>query len=209
MSINRNDIARLLVEALRVTNHRDYVVVGSLSILGAYETPPGTMAESVDIDLYPKNDPGRASDVARAFGQGSEFDKKYGFYADAVSPVLPSLPEGWGERLIKVDFDSGVTAWFLDPNDAAISKYVRSEPHDRRWIRAGLEAGIFSMPIIEYRLRETFMLDEEMQVAKASIAEDKAWLQNIQIAGRLPIKPTADKTTKSKSKDDPEPEQER
>ncbi len=33
--MNRNDIARLLVEAKRVTNHRDYVVIGSLSVRDA------------------------------------------------------------------------------------------------------------------------------------------------------------------------------
>jgi hypothetical protein len=178
--MNRQKIDRLLVEALRVTNHRDYVIVGSLSVLGAHENPPKIMAESVDIDLYPKNDPGGASDVARALGEGSRFDKENGFYADAVSPNLASLPDGWEDRLIKVNFDSGVAAWFLDPNDAAVSKYARSEPRDRRWIRAGLEAGIFSMPTIEYRLRETFMMPEELRVAKASIAEDKAWLEALE-----------------------------
>ena len=38
--MNRNDIDRLLVEAMRVTNHRDYVIIGSLSVLGAVAQPP-------------------------------------------------------------------------------------------------------------------------------------------------------------------------
>jgi hypothetical protein len=59
--MNRNDIARLLIEAMRVTNHRDYVIIGSLSILGAMNHPPPSMTHSIDIDLYPKNDPARAS----------------------------------------------------------------------------------------------------------------------------------------------------
>ena len=87
-----------------------------------------------------------------------------------------TLPEGWEQRLIKVAFDSGVSAWFLEPNDAAISKYVRSEPRDREWIRAGLEANILSLPTIEYRLRETIMETEERQRAKLSIEEDHIWL---------------------------------
>lgn len=107
---------------------------------------------------------------------GSEFERIYGYYADAVSPMLPTLPEGWEQRLIKVEFDSGVSAWFLEPNDAALSKYVRSEPRDREWIRAGLEANILSLPTIEYRLRETIMETDERQRAKQSIEEDRAWL---------------------------------
>ena len=98
------------------------------------------MTGSIDIDLYPKSDPGTASEIAKALGLGSEFERIYGYYADAVSPMLPTLPQGWEHRLIKVEFDSGVSAWFLEPNDAAISKYVRSEPRDREWVRAGLEA---------------------------------------------------------------------
>jgi hypothetical protein len=179
MAMSRDKIARLLVEALRITNHRDYVIIGSLSVLGTRETLPESMTLSVDVDLYPKNDPGRASDISRALGEGSTFEKEHGCYADAVSPMLPTLPNKWEERLVKVDFDSGVTAWFLDPDDAAISKYARSGSRDREWIRAGLQAGVFSMPTIEYRLRETFMEFEELQKAKAAIAEDKAWLTEV------------------------------
>ena len=174
--MNRNDIDRLLVEAMRVTNHRDYVIIGSLSILGIVAQPPELMTQSIDVDLYPKDDPGRASEIADTLGQGSEFEETFKYYADAVSPMLPTLPDGWNERLIKVDFDSGVVAWFLDPNDAAISKYARSESRDREWIRAGLQAKILSLPIIEYRLRETVMETDERQRVKEAIAEDKQWL---------------------------------
>jgi len=177
MTMTRNDINRLLVEAMRVTNHRDYVIIGSLSVLGAVAQPPESMTQSVDVDLYPKNDPGRASEIATALGEGSEFEQTYDYYADAVSPRLATLPDGWEDRLINVDFDSGVAAWFLDPNDAAISKYVRSGSRDREWIRAGLQAGILSLPTIEYRLRETVMETDERQRVIEAIAEDKQWLK--------------------------------
>lgn len=174
--MNRNDIQRLLDEAMKITNHRDYVIIGSLSVFGAVAHPPISMTGSIDVDLYPKNDPGRAFEIANKLGLGSDFEQTYGYYADAVSPMLPTLPDGWEQRLIRVVFDSGVVAWFLEPNDAAISKYVRSEPRDREWIRAGLQANILSMPIIEYRFRETIMETEERQRAKLAIEEDKKWL---------------------------------
>lgn len=170
--MNRGDIERLLVEALRVTRHRDYVIIGSLSVLGAVAEPPSTMTGSIDVDLYPKEDPGRASEVAAALGFGSAFERVHGYYADAVSPMLPTLPDGWQSRLIQVAFESGVSGWFLEPNDAAISKYVRGAPRDREWIRAGLDAGILSLAVIEYRLRETVMETEERQRVKQSLSED-------------------------------------
>jgi len=176
--MNRGDIDRLLVEARRVINHSDYVIIGSLSVLGVVAQPPESMTQSIDVDLYPKNDPDRASEIADALGEGSEFEETFEYYADAVSPKLPTLPEGWDDRLIKVDFDSGVTAWFLDPNDAAISKYARSGSRDREWIRAGLQAKILSLPTIEYRLQETVMETDERQRVKEAIAEDKQWLDS-------------------------------
>jgi hypothetical protein len=177
--MNRNDVSHLLAEAMRLTQHRDYVIIGSLSILGITATPPDSMTGSIDVDLYPKNDPRRAFEIAAALGLGSAFEQRYGYYADAVSPMLPTLPDGWEARLINIAFDNGVTAWFLDPNDASISKYVRSEPRDRTWIRAGLLARIISLPTVEYRLRETIMESEESALTKKAIAEDKEWLASI------------------------------
>ncbi len=175
--MNRSDVEKLLVEAKRLTHHSHYVIVGSLSILGAVQSPPPDMAMSVDVDLYPRDDPGRASEVADHLGLGTAFEVENGFYADAVSPRLPALAPGWEQRMIPVQFGSGVTGWFLEPNDAAVSKYARSDPRDREWIRSGLNSGILSMPVIESRFRDATMLDEERSVAARSIDDDRAWLQ--------------------------------
>lgn len=173
------DISRLLAEAKKVIKHTEYVIIGSLSVLGASKSPPEDMIGSIDIDLYPKGDPGRASDVADALGLGSEFEKAHGYYADAVSPFLPTLPDGWEDRMVKVPLENDVSAWFLDINDAAVSKYVRGEARDREWIRAGLREGLISMSYVEYRLRETYMETDERQRAKAAIAEDNEWLAEL------------------------------
>ncbi|CQR45066.1 conserved hypothetical protein [Thiomonas sp. CB3] len=174
--MKRADIELLLNQAKLLTNHSHFVIIGSLSILGAAERPPESMTLSIDVDLYPRDDPGRVSEMACHLGLGSAFEEEHGFYADPVSPRLASLPEGWESRMIPIQFPSGVTAWFIEPNDAAVSKYVRSEPRDRAWIRGGLSAGILSMPTIEYRLRETYADDREIDLAKQSIKEDQVWL---------------------------------
>ena len=41
--MNREHIGRLLGKAAKLTNHRDYVIIGSLSVLGAVASPPETM----------------------------------------------------------------------------------------------------------------------------------------------------------------------
>jgi len=74
---------------------------------------------------------------------------------------LPTLPAQWEFRLVRVPLGHGLTVFFLDPNDAAVSKSARGEPRDREWLQAGLAAGLPSTPIIESRLRETVFLDDE------------------------------------------------
>ena len=95
---------------------------------------------------------------------------------------LPSLPEGWSSRLIKVERD-GLRAWFLEPNDAALSKYARGEPRDRRWIKAGILSGVVSIPIVKARIGTTDFYDAyEAQRAKALVEEDHTWFETLKNA---------------------------
>lgn len=168
----------LLLDAARLeTKHTDYVIIGSLSILGSPDSPPPGMVTSVDVNLYPKHVPDRAGEVAKKLGFGSSFEAKHGIYADAVSPALAALPDGWESRLVRVKFGKAV-GWFLNPNDAAVSKYVRGEARDRAWIRAGLEGGVLSLSVIEDLLRITYLATaEEAGIARVAIAEDKKILR--------------------------------
>lgn len=175
--MNLDALFALLAKARELSGHQHYVVIGSLSILGledAFDVPPD-MTLSNDIDCYTRDDPDRTFDLVAALGENSPWHQDAGYFLDAVTPALPTLPEGWQARLIPVARD-GLTAWFLDPNDAAISKYARGEPRDRRWIRAGIHCGVVSLPMVRSRLRSVRFLDaEESQRARALIDEDQVW----------------------------------
>lgn len=171
------DLARLFEEARRLTGHTEFVVVGSLSALGAVGsgTVPPRMLMSIDVDCFTRRDPGRIFDLGQALGQGSAFEAAHGYYLDPVSPNLPTLPENWEYRLVKLELGSRLTVFFLDPNDAAVSKYARADPRDREWLRAGLAAGLLSPAIIESRIRDTqFLDDDERRRAMDAFAEDRA-----------------------------------
>jgi hypothetical protein len=179
--MNLDALFELFEEARALSGHTDYVVIGSLSILGLESNfdIPDAMTLSNDVDSYTKADPGRIFDVLGALGENSAYHLKSGFYLDAVSPQLPSLPEGWKDRLIKVE-RRGLRAWFLDPNDAALSKYARGEPRDRRWIRAGILAGVVSVPILKSRFASTGFFDtDEQERARTLVEEDHAWFESI------------------------------
>lgn len=173
------DLELLLGEAGRRTQHTEFVIVGSLSVLGVLgkRPVPRRMLLSIDVDCFTPKDPERIFELSASLGAGSEFEQAHGYYLDPVSPQLPTLPANWEYRLIKLPLAGGITAAFLDPNDAAVSKYARGEPRDREWIRAGLEAGLLCAPVIESRFGDTVFLDDaERRRAKRLLAEDLAWL---------------------------------
>ncbi len=178
--MNLDQVEALLTEIRDAQGLDRFVVMGSLSVLGlvgTHEIPQG-MLVSNELDGYPESDPGRRDAVAKEFGQGTPFERARGYYFDPISPGLPTLPDGWRDRLIEVRFASGVRAKFLEPNDAAVSKYARGEAKDRAWIREGLAASILSAATIRHRFSTTPFLDQaEHDRAKAALAEDFARLE--------------------------------
>lgn len=167
--MNRDQLHALLTEARRQTQHTEFVIVGSLAILGAVSEPPSTMVVSIDVDTYLKNDPQRTGELVEALGQGSPFEDEHGYYLDPVSPSLPSFPDGWRDRLIELDFGD-VRAFFVDPNDVAVSKYMRGEDRDMRWLRAGLQNHLIDLGVIERRIGSAPALDGELSMARKRIA---------------------------------------
>lgn len=180
--MKRDDLRRLFAEARKLSGESDYVVIGSLAALGYSGEIPSRMAASLDVDAFGKSDPARVFELAPALGEGSPFQERNGYYLDPVSPQIATLPAGWEQRLVRIELEPGLAAWFLEPNDAAVSKYARMEPRDREWIRAGLRAAILAMPIVEARFRETEFLDAaESARARKALDEDRVWLTS---AGR-------------------------
>ena len=167
--MNASALFNLLTAAHAECGHTDYVVVGSVSVLGMSEVSaiPAGMTVSIDADCYTLADPPRVFDLQAKLGEGSPYHRLHGIYLDPVSPKLPTLPDGWQQRLIRITRKS-VTAHFLEPNDAAVSKLARAEPRDMRWVRAGIAAGLVSLPILRLRTRTTDFLDEEEQTAALS-----------------------------------------
>ena len=168
------DIETLLIEAARLSNHRNFVVAGSLSVLGAVMLPPADMLMSRDVDIYTKLDPGRVfveiADPAGGIAEGSKVHVAHGFYADPISPTILSVPDGWEARLISVTLAHGVVANFIDPNDAAIAKLARSEENDIRWVASGVKAGIIHLDVVEARLKATHnLLKGELKKIRSSI----------------------------------------
>jgi len=176
--VRRDDLRRLFARARDLCGETDYVVFGSLAVLGWAGEVPARMAASIDVDAFSRGDPGRIFDLVPALGQGSPFEAEFGYYLDPISPRVATLPESWEERLTRIQLEPLLTAWFLEPNDAAVSKYARMEPRDREWIRPGLRAGVLSIAILDARFSRTAFLDiHESARAREALEEDRLWLR--------------------------------
>ena len=169
--VRLRSLLHLLAAARAVVGHSEYVVIGSLSILGlegVADIPEG-MSMSIDVDAYTRRDPVRIFDLQGPLGENSVFHRDHGIYLDAVSPDLPTLPEGWESRMVKVEHD-GLLVWFLHPDDAAVSKLARSDENDLRWVRAGIAARLISPPMVRAHFRTTRFFDaEEEKRARAGL----------------------------------------
>ena len=176
--MRREDLRRLFARARELCGETDYVVLGSLAVLGYACEVPARMAASIDVDAYSKNDPARIFDLGPSLGQGSPFEREHGYYLDPISPRVATLPEGWEARLTRIQLETALAAWFLEPHDAAVSKYARMEPRDREWIRPGLRAGLLSLAILDARFALTAFLDaHESARARKALEEDRRWLR--------------------------------
>ena len=188
--MNLGQLVRLLSAVAKKHRVDSFVVIGSLSVLGLVDERriPDAMTVSTEVDAYPESDPARAFEIADDFGLGSAFEQEHGYYFDAVSPRLPTLPRGWAERLIPRRLPGGVLVRFLEPHDAAIAKLARGEPKDLRWIRAGIGASILSVATMEYRFRETVFEDDERERARAMLAREAAQVRRVRSKRKRPGK---------------------
>ena len=173
--MNIDALFALLAEARKLCGHKDYVVIGSLSVLGMSDVAaiPADMTMSIGADCHLKDlqaDPGRALDLQAALGEGSPWHVAHGIYLDPVNPHLPTLPDGWQARLIALE-RQGVVAHFLEPHDAAVSKLARGEPRDQRWVLAGARANLLALPTVALRMQSTNFLDDAEQSAARALLD--------------------------------------
>ena len=84
------------------TNQYEFVILGSQSILGAIPNPPSFFTMSAEADIYPLGAPELADAIDGAIGEGSIFHETKGFYAQGVGPDTATLPEGWIDRVHRI-----------------------------------------------------------------------------------------------------------
>ena len=145
--MNREEFEHVLKAAADIVKD-DLVVVGSQAVLAHDPRPSASLIKSMELDIYPLNDPARADEIDGALGDGSRFHETYDYYAHGVGPETVIAPAGWQGRLVKLELppiqrrDGTVIAWCLSMLDLVLAKLAAGRPHDREFAEEAIRTGL-------------------------------------------------------------------
>jgi hypothetical protein len=147
--MKRADFEHVIAAAAQVTGLDEFIVIGSQAILGSVDVdPPEEMLESMEVDMYPKDDPDRANEIDGALGDGSWFEASHGYFAHGVGVLTAKAPAGWEDRLVRVEIPLRVAstqravAYCLERHDLVLSKCARGDQRDWDYARAATSSGL-------------------------------------------------------------------
>jgi hypothetical protein len=149
--VRKPDFDHLIAAAAEVCGETEIVVIGSQAILGSVDDPPAAMLRSIEADVYPRKDPARAEDIDGALGDGSPFQRTYGFYAHGVGPETAKAPSGWEDRLIRTPVPprpggkGHVFALCLERHDLILAKCVAGRDRDWEFAEEALKFGVVEL----------------------------------------------------------------
>jgi hypothetical protein len=141
--MTRDELEHLIRASAAVTDQDEFVIVGSQSILGAIPNPAAVFTMSAEADIYPFAAPDLAEKIDGALGEGSRFHETYGYYAQGVGPETAVLPDGWLQRVHRVQTAAtdGRVGYCLDVTDLFLSKAAAGRDKDRIFCIALLQHG--------------------------------------------------------------------
>ena len=170
--MTRADLEHIIRAAATLADVDDLVIIGSQSVLGQFPDAPRELLISMEADVYPRLHPERTDLIDSTIGEGSPFERAFGYYAHGVGPETAILPSGWPDRLVLVSNENtrAVRGWCLEVHDLAIAKYVAGREKDLDFTAALLRHGMVQRETLVSRLRETQLTAELRSLTEQRIA---------------------------------------
>jgi hypothetical protein len=107
--MRRDQLEHAIRTACQIIERPEVIVVGSQAILGTFgeDELPGEATMSSEIDILPIAESDEetvqlADRIEGVAGELSPFEQLHGFSIDGVDLQTSALPEGWRDRLVKV-----------------------------------------------------------------------------------------------------------
>lgn len=170
--MNRAALEHILRAASAIANEREFIVIGSQAILGQYPAAPDSLLMSIEADVYPRYAPERSDVVDGAIGELSDFHQTFGYYAHGVDQTTAILPEGWMERLIRVENENtgGAIGWCLEAHDLAAAKLAAGRDQDRQFVQVLLTEQLVSTDQLAERIATLPLPADRLQLVQARLA---------------------------------------
>jgi hypothetical protein len=172
--MTRAQLEHVIRAAGTIANVDDVVVIGSQAVLGEFPNAPAELLVSNEADVFPSEHLERSDLIDSTIGEGSPFQRAFGYYAHGVGETTAILPEGWRDRLILVSGENTrfVRGWCLEVHDLAIAKYAAGREKDLDFTKALARHAMVQREVLEQRLAHT-SLDPQIRsiVAKRIYAD--------------------------------------
>ncbi len=85
--MRRADLEHVIGAAANATGEDEFVVIGSQAVLGPFPDAPAALLRSIEVDIYPRRDPGKSDVIDGALGDGSRFHETHGFYVSRIARI--------------------------------------------------------------------------------------------------------------------------
>ena len=180
--MTREELEHVIRASADITGQYEFIVVGSQSILGAVPNPAAVFTMSAEADIYPLRAPELADKIDGAIGEGSQFHETYGYYAQGVGPDTAILPDGWLQRVHRVqnvNTDDRV-GYCLSVADLFMSKAAAGRDKDREFCMALLEHAYVNPAQALELVPDMPMVDSEKRRLRATI---RRWAKTLRDAG--------------------------
>lgn len=165
--MRRDQLEHAIRTACQIIERPEVIVVGSQSILGTFaeEQRPADATMSVEVDILPIADDNvetaRLADLIEGVaGEFSPFEQLHGYSIDGVDLATSALPDGWRDRLVKVQNanaaapsgDPQFTGWCLNAEDLCVAKLCALREKDQNFVAALLNADLIDAGVVVARL---------------------------------------------------------
>jgi hypothetical protein len=136
--MTRLQLEHVIRAAGTIADVEDLILIGSQAILGEFPDAPEELLVSNEADVYPTRHPERSDLIDSTIGEGSPFQKSFGYYAHGVGETTAILPRGWRERLILVSGENTrfVRGWCLRGTRFGYRQYAAGREKDRDFTHA-------------------------------------------------------------------------
>ena len=153
--MTRSNLEHLIRATGTIADDTDIVIIGSQAVLGQYPAADARLPVSREADVYPRDHPERSDLIDGSIGEGSPFEREFGYYAHGVDASTAVLPDGWQDRLVLVSGPNtrDVRGWCLEVHYLAVAKLVAGREKDLDFLRVLHQGRYITAQTVLERLR--------------------------------------------------------